>query len=58
MSEDQIIEVMRLAGMLAVARVRRYALRVGHAPNETEKGVLLRIRETEEDLRTYLKTTT
>jgi len=36
---SQVDEIMRLAGVLATARVRRYAMLVGRAPLETEAGV-------------------
>lgn len=43
MTEAQINEVMRLAGVMATARVRRYAYATGHAANETREGIEVKV---------------
>lgn len=55
LSQDQVNEVMRLASVLATARVRGYAYAIGHAANETRQGITAKVKRSSDDLRNYLE---
>ena len=48
---NEVEHVMALASVLATARVRRYAVYVGRAPNETQQGVDKRVDKATAELR-------
>jgi len=54
-NKTQIDEIMRLASLLAVRRVRKYAVSVGHGPNETEEGTERGVVRATAALRSYLE---
>jgi hypothetical protein len=47
----EVDNIMRLASLLAQARVRRYAVTIGRAPRETEDGTNKRVEKAEAELR-------
>jgi hypothetical protein len=57
LTEEQQTEIMRLASMLATARVRRYAVKYNPSSHngETELNVEIRNLKAEDKLRQYLK---
>lgn len=55
-TEEQAIEIKRLANMLAVARVRRFAVATRPTcSNETEEGVAKKVLKAAIDFDEYLK---
>lgn len=55
MTPDQVTEAMRLANLMATARVRRYAFKVLRTPTETEESINRKVEKTTEALRKYLE---
>ena len=53
-STEKVEEIMRLAGLLATARVRRYVYNQGLAQVETKVGVEKRVKNATESLRNYV----
>lgn len=53
--EEIVTEVLRLANLYAIARVRRYAKSVGSAPLETEGRIKKRIAESKKALEDYVR---
>lgn len=51
---EKVDEIMRLAGLLATARVRRYVYNQGLAQVETKVGVEKRVKNATEALRNYV----
>ena len=56
-SQDHVAEAMRLANLMATARVRKYAKGNGGAPNETADQIERRLTKATNELRTYLERT-
>lgn len=54
-TNERVSEAMRLASLLATARVRRYAKANGKAVHETKANIDRRVRKAEEALRFYLE---
>ena len=55
-SDDEVTEVLRLAGLLATARVRRYAKKTGSAPLESMAQIDKRIAKSKKALADYVRT--
>jgi hypothetical protein len=53
--EQKVTEAMRLAGLLATARVRRYVFQQGLSQLETQAKVDRRVSEATKALRDYLE---
>lgn len=51
MNDDPVDNIMRLASVLATARVRRFAKHIGRAPLETEEGIERKVARAEAELR-------
>lgn len=56
MTDDQRIEVLRLANRLAMRRVRAYAVSVGRGPNETAEGTKRGVERAFDELNQFLET--